>query len=303
MALVRHGSAKMDIVQLSSAQDFIDILRPSGDRWWDRKRSVRTHVFRGHANANWPLLPAGMRPLNANPSVAHIHGLVEAVMRTCNPNDIRGTAWHYAVAEGITQFIALGRQVGLEVPHGIPHSALTPEGLALAPFAHDLGIQALAQHHGIPTYLLDWSEDPLTAAYFALGEGDEKAEEMAVWAIRTPPTRYDIPELLTRSGQQGRIEISRCSTVGNPYIRAQAGMFMHFADGAEQVFPEALYHKGAWRSFESFEGIDANLTKMTLPRTEAPELRSLLLAEGRSAAHVYPSWDKVSETLRRQWAT
>src|SRR5947199_161566 len=50
----------------------------------------------------------------------------------------------------------------------------------------ELEIFAIAQHHGIPTLLLDWSFDPLVAAYFAAeGNIDEPAShDLAVWALR-----------------------------------------------------------------------------------------------------------------------
>ena len=41
----------------------------------------------------------------------------------------------------------------------------------------------LMQHYGLPTRLLDWTESPLLALYFALREGRHQDEPGALWAL------------------------------------------------------------------------------------------------------------------------
>jgi len=60
--------------------------------------------------------------------------------------------------------------------YAIPHINSLPQ--------NDLAWLALGQHHGLPTRLIDWTENPLVALFFALNQSSQT--NSVVWAISTP---------------------------------------------------------------------------------------------------------------------
>ena len=48
---------------------------------------------------------------------------------------------------------------------------------------NDWDLLALAQHHSLPTRLLDWSENPLVALWFAFNENDEVTKKRVLWCF------------------------------------------------------------------------------------------------------------------------
>jgi len=63
---------------------------------------------------------------------------------------------------------------------------------ALLPTATDWERATIAQHYGIPTRLLDWSENPLVGLYFAIENSNHDNEDGVIWVFedKTAISKY-----------------------------------------------------------------------------------------------------------------
>jgi FRG domain len=168
------------------------------------------------------------------------------------------------------------------------------------PFNVNCSAVALAQHHRVPTRLLDWTENPMIAAFFAAEEftsnkfADKRRKlnnsRIAVWAISKEifsgaDNNSVVPtpiQLIARP----RHEIS--------YLLAQKAVFTRDKE-ANRWF----LNTGKWRSVDEAVGNNPEyLKKITLPVAEVGELLRLLWLEGISRAHLMPTYDNVTRALQ-----
>lgn len=164
----------------------------------------------------------------------------------------------------------------------------------------NIDLMALAQHHGIPTRLLDWSMNPMTAAFFAASPTfrPETSKSVCVWALN----RNDVQ----RSNEEGnpqrklRVVIHEPARGNNRYLHAQGGIFTEVT-----AVQEFFFQNDRWPSLEDvFSGEAATQSRLighSLNSNEVPRLLQLLDREGMNLAALMPSLDKVAETVIARW--
>lgn len=89
-----------------------------------------------------------------------------------------------------------------------------------SPPTNDWDWLAIAQHHGLATRLLDWTYNPLVAAYFAVSSG-EIEKDGCIWCYR--PTKMLKPEIATLNTYEGVCQFRPNGVV--PRIVRQGGSF------------------------------------------------------------------------------
>ena len=163
----------------------------------------------------------------------------------------------------------------------------------------------LMQHYGMPTRLLDWTESPLIALYFAVENEKENEKDAVIYAL-----------------QPFNLNSKQCNIIGipspvypelgaifneafikndtNPDERTAAFQTEQF-DVRHLVQQSVFTVHGCAKSMEELDDCDEFLGKIVIPYYAKVHLRAMINVLGITRAYLFPDLDNLSAELASKY--
>jgi hypothetical protein len=180
--------------------------------------------------------------------------------------------------------------------------------------ANDWELLVLAQHHGLPTRLLDWSYSPLVAAHFATVNG-ERGSDRVVWRLdwQMVHRKFGLPELalLIEDLQQlfGEDEpftpwsLMRAEAAARDFAcMIEPPSLDSRLEAQSAVFSLCSNKRRSFADFLTDYDLAAALTKLIIPATEVARIRDQLDLVGMDERLIFPDLDGVAAKIRRYYS-
>lgn len=300
MAIVSRVGDRVDI-ECETAAEFVSVLDPLTGPF-AQPSTIPAYVFRGVGSESYSLLPSAFR--------SDRHLLRYRKWRTPPLSTIREQC--AAELETLRRFFEIAAAQGIRLPEDsqLLRSRLdrwrdiflgTIRGAGERwPPSEFLSLIALAQHYGVATRALDWTWNPLVAAYFAAASATKAGSFLVVWVFMYFAKHID-KVLEPEMAEDQPLVLFTAPGADNDNLRAQKGIFMLQTDSvidnerpfSAMPYDESLYEVTAAKAFPVVQRVLA-------PIDQATAILAQLALAGVSAASLFPGLWGAARELEEQ---
>lgn len=250
----------------------------------------------------------------------------------CTPNEpdaASGRLRDNSVYRGIAQtngrlLTSLDRLGGTEPPHTKAHLEehllrnFIRHGSPFLPAPHPTlwEIMIIAEHHGLPTRLLDWTHSPLVAAHFAT-LAPAPGRDRVIWKLnwRMVHQRFGLREVAFLVDDLDSLLKERGVKKSWEFLNARLAAEKNFVCLLDPpaVTPRLAVQSGAFtfsttkgKSLDEVldeAGLTDALTRMVIPAEHAPYIRDQLDLCTVDERRLFPGLDGVAAELRRYYSS